>query len=151
MSAQHQGTAGLKFAPCPHNTGAPPEYCRKTPLHPRTPARLLHVIASLQTQKRPRLLHVIAKHALANADTPPSLTCHCEPVRTLAWQSVSPCSSAKREAAPKANPQPSTNSPKPQPTCQVFLQGYGLPRRFAPRNDMLKLAGCPHSTRVLPG
>ena len=27
----------------------------------------------------------------------------------------------------------------------------GLPRPFAPRNDMLKLARCPHSTRVLPG
>ena len=25
-----------------------------------------------------------------------------------------------------------------------------MPRRFAPRNDMLKLAACPHNTRALP-
>ena len=26
-----------------------------------------------------------------------------------------------------------------------------MPRRFAPRNDMQKLAACPHNTRALPG
>ena len=59
------------------------------------------------------------------------------------WQSVSPCSSAKREAAPKANSQPSTNLPKPQPTCQVSLRGCGLPRRFAPRNDSGEVSSRP--------
>ena len=36
------------------------------------------------------LLHVIASYVLAPADTSLSSACHCEPVRTLAWQSVSP-------------------------------------------------------------
>ena len=48
---------------------------QNTPLQPLTPARLLHVIA---------------KHALATALTPHVSACHCEPVRTLVWQSVSP-------------------------------------------------------------
>ena len=29
-------------------------------------------------------------------------------------------------------------------------RSYGLPRRFAPRNDMQKLAACPHNTWALP-
>ena len=59
--------------------------------------------------------------------------------------------STKREAVPKANSQPSTNLPKPQPTCQVSLRGCGLPRRFAPRNDMQKYAACTHGNYVVPG
>ena len=31
-----------------------------------------------------------------------------------------------------------------------YRRRNGLPRRFAPRNDMQKIAACPHSTRVLP-
>ena len=31
------------------------------------------------------------------------------------------------------------------------LRGCGLPRRFAPRNDMLKLAACPHRQLCPPG
>ncbi len=31
-----------------------------------------------------------------------------------------------------------------------YRRSYGLPRRFAPRNDMQKLAACPHNTWALP-
>ena len=44
--------------------------------------------------------------------------CHCEPVRTLAWQSVSPVQTDFTEAL-----------------RNLHRTGYGLPRRFAPRND----------------
>ena len=31
-----------------------------------------------------------------------------------------------------------------------YRKENGLPRRFAPRNDMQKLAACPHNTWALP-
>ena len=31
-----------------------------------------------------------------------------------------------------------------------YCKEYGLPRRFAPRNDMQKFAACPHNSRALP-
>ena len=64
-----------KFAACPHNSRALPAYCRKTALHP---------------QKRLFLLHSSAPNVLATATTLPPFACHCEPVRTLVRQSVSP-------------------------------------------------------------
>ena len=33
---------------------------------------------------------VLRRNVLANAPTPPPSACHCEPVRTLVWQSASP-------------------------------------------------------------
>ena len=76
---------------------------------------------ALQTQQRPRLLHVIAnqclapadtrhvsthlaRHVLATADTCPSSACHCEPVRTLVWQSVLPAEKPSNLALLRANP-----------------------------------------------
>ena len=32
-----------------------------------------------------------------------------------------------------------------------YRRGYGLPRRFAPRNDMQKLTACSHCKEALPG
>ena len=49
-----------------------PVFCmalRAASLYPRTPARLLHVTASLQPLTRFCLLHVIASHVLATAHT----------------------------------------------------------------------------------
>ena len=53
---------------------------------------LLHVIARriLAPAHTSFLLHGIARHVLANADAFLSSACHCEPVRTLVWQSASP-------------------------------------------------------------
>ncbi len=45
---------------------------------------------ALQPHTRLCLLHVIAKHSLATAHAFLSFACHCEPVRTLVWQSASP-------------------------------------------------------------
>ena len=78
-----------KLAACPHNTWALPVYCRK---------------ASLQPLTRHRLQHVIASHVLATADTHPSFACHCEPVRTLAWQSASQQKHITKLAVLWANP-----------------------------------------------
>ena len=100
---------------------------RTSALHPQKRCRLLHVIAKhalataptpppsachcktrpcnrthapafcmslrttpLQPHPRPRLLHVIASQCLAPAEALPPSACHCEPVRTLVWQSASP-------------------------------------------------------------
>ena len=87
-----------------------PVFCmalRATPLQPLTrfcllhviarhvlaPAHtsfLLHVIAShvFAPAHTSFLLHVIANHVFATADAFLSSACHCEPVRTLVWQSV---------------------------------------------------------------
>ena len=35
--------------------------------------------------------------------------------------------------------------------CHALPQDYGLPRRFAPRNDMQKLTACSHCKEALPG
>ena len=76
---------------------------------------------ALQTQQRPRLLHVIAnqclapadtrhvsahlaRHVLASADAFLSSACHCEPVRTLVWQSVLPAEKPSNLALLRANP-----------------------------------------------
>ena len=84
-------------------------HCEPPPLQPLTRHRLLHVIANhpLQPLKPICLLHVIANqcaHWCGNprplAETPciaavhgcahTYQACHCEPVRTLVWQSASP-------------------------------------------------------------
>ena len=82
---------------------------------------------ALHPLTRRRLLHVIARSGAA------------APRRG----NPRPRRSTKREAVPKANSQPSTNLPKPQPTCPVFLRGCGLPRRFAPRNDSGEVSSRP--------
>ncbi len=87
----------------------------------------------LQPQRRLFLSHVIANQCAHWCGNP------------------RPRSSTNRKVVLQANTKSTTNSPKQQPTCQAFLQGYGLPRRFAPRNDMLKFAGCLRSTGALPG
>ena len=42
-------------------------------------------------------------------------------------------------------------SPKVLLSVMPCRRGYGLPRRFAPRNDMQKLAACAHGKDVMPG
>ena len=59
-----------------------------TPLHP---------------QKRTPLQHVIANSVLAPAHACPLSACHCEPVRTLVWQSVFPAEKPGKWAAVWAN------------------------------------------------
>ena len=65
---------------------------RPTFLQPRTrPSFCMSLrTTSLQPRTRPHLLHVIANHVFATANTYPSSACHCEPVRTLVRQSASP-------------------------------------------------------------
>ena len=109
-------------APCPHSPA--PAAPQQVSTHPTRPT-------ALHPLTRRRLLHVIARSGAA------------APRRG----NPRPRRSTKREAVPKANSQPSTNLPKPQPTCQVSLRGCGLPRRFAPRNDRQKLAACYTSLR----
>ena len=62
----------------------------------------------------------------------------------MAWQSVFLAVGRNKMQLLPANAQGATNSPKQHPACRVFLRGGGLPRRSAPRNDMLKFAACPH-------
>ena len=64
---------------------SPVRHCTGAPVF-RMPRRA----TSLQPQRRLFLLHVIASYAIATAEAPLPSACHCEPVRTLAWQSASP-------------------------------------------------------------
>ena len=109
-----------KLAACPHNTWALPGCCRKASLQPLTPARLQHVIAN---------------NVLATADTRQISACHCEPVRTLVWQSASPqkCLASwqlfgQTRYALRICPKYCF------PLCATARRS-GLSRRSAPRND----------------
>ena len=52
----------------------------------------------LQPHPRPRLLHVIANHALATAPTPPPSACHCEPVPCTRRSAAAFCMSLRTSA-----------------------------------------------------
>ena len=165
--------------------GAPPVYCRKTALHPLTPARLQHVIAN---------------HVFATANTYPSSACHCVPrscnrehlsVLCMSLRpcpahtcQVSACPRAKRPCTRthassfsmslrtsahtgaairvpagkrcklvilRADSQHFSDSPKALLSVMPCRRRCGLPRRFAPRNDIQKFAACAHHKDALPG
>ena len=60
--------------------------------------------------------------------------CHCEPARTLVWQSVP--LQAVRLARPAGGAIPARAYDRPHGRCNAFaLRGNGLPRRCAPHND----------------
>ena len=113
-----------KLAACLHNLGALPGCCRKASLQPQKRTRLLPAAAPLLPRSTPaRPPHVIASHVLATANTYPSSACHCvprscnrehvlpsachcEPVRTLVWQSVLPAGKPGNLAILWANSHP---------------------------------------------
>ena len=92
----------------------------------------------------------LARRVLATADTPPSSACHCEPVRTLVRQSVFPAAMPGKSVVLRANSQLFRIRREELLFGLCCRRSYGLPRRFAPRNDMQKLAACPHNTWALP-
>ena len=115
----------------------------------------------LQPQQRLCLSHVIANHRLATAETLQSFACHCEPVGccadtlppsachceerggcTATWQSV-PLRQHKTESNTLGKSVTGCEFAPSAISSHHFLRGSGLPRRFAPRNDMQKLAACP--------
>ena len=96
--------------------------------------------ASLHSLTRPRPLRTPrTKRPCSRAHVLPS-ACHCEPVRTLAWQSVLPAEIPDMSVVLRANSQCFSYSPKVLLFAMYCRKEYGLPRRFAPRNDMLKTA-----------
>ena len=99
-----------------------------------------------------RLLHVIVCHYLAPVATPLSSACHCEPVRTLVWQSVLPAVKPSKLVLLQADPYALFRiRPKYYFLLCPAARRCGLPRRFAPRNDMQKHAACQHGNDVVPG
>ncbi len=82
-------------APCPHFPA--PAAPQQVSTHPTRPT-------ALHPLTRRRLLHVIAKHALAHVVTPLPSACHCEPVRTLVRQSVLPAEEPGKLVLLRANP-----------------------------------------------
>ena len=94
------------------------------------------VTPPLQPQARIHLLHVIARSGAAaprRGNPRP---------RRGAWQ-VGTASGKFVYAFPYL--------PEVLPDCYALLRGDGLPRRFAPRNDMQKYAACTHGNYVVPG
>ena len=98
----------------------------------------------LQPQQRLCLSHVIANHRLATAETLQSFACHCEERGgcTATWQSV-PLRQHKTESNTLGKSVTGCEFAPSAISSHHFLRGSGLPRRFAPRNDMQKLAACP--------
>ena len=86
------------------------------------------------------LLAMTRGEALAPADTCPSSACHCEPVRTLVWQSASPQRYLTSWQPLGQIRSTFPYSPKVLLSVMPCRRECGLPRRFAPRNDMLKTA-----------
>ena len=70
-------------------------------------------------------------HLLASATTHLSSACHCEPVRTLVWQSASPQKCLANRLMFGRIRKSATDLPKVVPTCQVSLRGRGLPHQCA--------------------
>ena len=83
-------------------------------------------------------------HLLASATTHLSSACHCEPVRTLAWQSASPQKCLANWLLVGRIRRTAAYSPKVLLSVMLYCKENGLPRRCAPRNDMQKHAVCPH-------
>ena len=83
-------------------------------------------------------------HLLASATTHLSSACHCEPVRTLAWQSASPQKCLANWLLVGRIRRTAAYSPKVLLSVMLCCKENGLPRRYAPRNDMQKHAACPH-------
>ena len=69
--------------------------------------------------------------------------CHCEPVRTLVRQSVFPAGKLGKLVVLRANSRLLRIRREKLLSALLCCKENGLPRRFAPRNDMQKLAACP--------
>ena len=67
------------------------------------------------------------------------------------WQSVLPAGKPGRPVLLRANSQLFRIRREELLFGLCCRRSYGLPRRFAPRNDMQKLAACSHSKDALPG
>ena len=65
---------------------------------------------------------------------PHSQVCHCEPARTLVWQSV-PLQAAGLRAPAGAQYRPGGMTGLTAGAMRSHCGGCGLPRRYAPRND----------------
>ena len=88
---------------------------------------------------------------LATAHTYPPSACHCEPVRTLVWQSASPQRYLTSWLPLGQIRSTFLYSPKVLLSVMPCRRRSGLPRRFAPRNDMQKHAAVCGCNCVVPG
>ena len=93
---------------------------------------------SVHPQTRARLQHVIVNNVLATADTWQISACHCEPVRTLVWQSASPQGNGASWLLFRQIRYAFRIRPKYCFSVLYYRKENGLPRRFAPRNDRQK-------------
>ena len=131
-----------------------PVFCmalRAASLYPRTPARLLHVTASLQPLTRFCLLHVIASHVLATAHT--SFLLHVIASQCAHWCGNPHPRRETWQAGTTSGKSAATFVFAQSTTLRYALpQGYGLSRRFAPGNDMqnlLRVSVCKHTSTFL--
>ncbi len=133
-----------------------PKYCfsfcptaRRTDCHvaSRLAMTMGEVLAPVDT---PCLLHTLrAPRPCTRAHVP----AFCMSLRTSAHTGVAirvPAEMPGKLALLRANPQPLSYSPKVLLSAMPCRKECGLPRRFAPRNDMQKLAACQHNTWALP-
>ena len=109
----------------PRLQGRVPAVCRQCPSIARTRGKFQHVIGNyvLATAETVFLLHVIARSAATG-------------------QSASPAGKPDKLAAVWVNSLDIAYSPKVLLAVMLRCKENGLPRRFAPRNDMQKLVRC---------
>ena len=82
------------------------------------------------------------------------LASFCMSLRTSAHTGAAirvPAEMPGKLAAARANSLRLTYLPKVLFFTLCYCKENGLPRRSAPRNDMLKFVACPHNARALPG
>ena len=114
-----------KLAACPHNTWALPEYCRKASLHPQARLRACHHEPRPCTRAH---LPVFSMSLRTSAHTGAAIRV--------------PAAMPGKSVVLRANSQLFRIRREELLFGLRYRRSYGLPRRFAPRNDMLKFAGC---------
>ena len=108
-------TSALKWCGNPH------PWQKRRALQPctgaRTPTRPVIANQCLAPADTRHVSAHLARRVLATADTPPSSACHCEPVRTLVWQSVPPAAAHNE----KQHVGRIRNRPRIRLKCYFFL------------------------------
>ncbi len=123
------------------------------PLHPLTPGKFPHVLAP----NVPAPAHACQVSACPRAKRPCNrahASSFSMSLRTSAHTGAAirvPAEKLCKLAILRANLWRFSDSPKVLLFVLLYCEENGLPRRFAPRNDMLKHGRCPQGNDVAPG
>ena len=137
-------------------------HCEPVPCTRRSAAAFCMSLQNtpLQPHPRPRLLHVIANHALATAPTPPPSACHCEPVPCTRRSAAAFCMSLRTSAHTGVAirvpwqkrgtllPPPGAHTPTKSVIANQCAHWCGNPRPLAETWYTAAAPGCAHTYQV---